>query len=264
VLTDVDRVYWRLYAAREALRVRVAEYDLAVAQLDRAKQFVIRGAQAQVEIVRAQSGVADRVEQIINADNLVRDRERELKRIVNAPGLDMQSATSLVIASDPRPIYYQVDPDLMISRALTGRMELLDLELQLAREASDIRVAKNDLLPLVSLNYTYNINGLGGSLDDSFTQLGKSDFVDHRFGVNVEVPIGNAGAKSRLRESMLARMQTLASVELRELAIRQEVLNAIDQLEANWQRILAARQRVVAQARVLEVENPPVRAGVAH
>src|SRR5688572_9014912 len=31
VLTDVDRVYWRLYAAREALRVRVAEYDLAVA-----------------------------------------------------------------------------------------------------------------------------------------------------------------------------------------------------------------------------------------
>jgi outer membrane protein TolC len=254
VLTDVDRVYWRLYAAREALRVRVAEYDLAVAQLDRARQLVLRGAQPQVEILRAQSGVADRVEQIINADNLVRDRERELKRILNAPGLDMQSPTSLLIATDPRPIYYQVDPDLMISRALTGRMELLDLELDLAREASDIRVAKNDLLPLVSLNYTYNINGLGGSLDDSFTQLGKSDFVDHRLGVNVEVPIGNAAARSRLRESMLARMQTLATVELRELAIRQEVLNAIDQLEANWQRILAARQRVIAQSRVLDLE----------
>ena len=34
----------------------------------------------------------------------------------------------------------------------------------------------------------------------------------------------------------------------------QEVLAAIDRLEANWQRILAARQRVIAQARVLNVE----------
>ncbi len=254
VLSDVDRVYWRLYAAREALRVRVAEYDLAVTQLERARRLVIGGAQAEVEIVRAQSGVADRVEQIITADNLVRDRERELKRILHAPGLDMQSPAAVAIATDPRPIYYQVDADLMIARAMTGRMELLDLELQLARETSDVRVARNDLLPLVSLQYTYNVNGLGGSASDSFAQLRESDFVDHRLGVQLEVPIGNAGSRSRVRQSMLARLQTLATVEQRELTIRQEVLNAIDQLEANWQRILAARQRVIAESRVLEVE----------
>src|SRR5215218_389185 len=51
VLTDVDRVYWRLYAAREALKVRVAEYDLAVAQLDRARRMVERGALGDVETV---------------------------------------------------------------------------------------------------------------------------------------------------------------------------------------------------------------------
>ncbi len=166
----------------------------------------------------------------------------------------MQSPTSLVIATDPRPIYYQVDPTLMIDRAMQGRMELLDLELQLARETSDVRVARNELLPLVSLQYTYNVNGLGGSLNDSFDQLGESNFVDHRLGLQLEVPIGNAGPRSRLRQTMIARMQTLATVEQRELTVRQEVLNAIDQLEVNWQRILAARQRVVAESRVLEVE----------
>jgi outer membrane protein TolC len=166
----------------------------------------------------------------------------------------MQSPTALAIASDPRPIYYQVDPGLMISRAMQGRMELLDLELELARQTSEVRVARNDLLPLVSLQYTYNINGLGGTMNDAFDELEESNFVDHRLGVSVEVPIGNAGARSRLRQSMLARMQTLATVDQRELAIRQEVLNAIDQLEANWQRILAARQRVIAESRVLEVE----------
>lgn len=254
ILTDVDRVYWRLYAAREALKVRVAEYNLAVAQLERARALVAGGALAEVEILRAQSGVADRVEQIIIADNFVRDRERELKRILNAPGLEMQSPTTIAIATDPRPIYYRVDSGLMISRAMVGRMELLDLELQLARETSDVRVARNDLLPLVSLQYAYNVNGLGGSLGNAFDQLEESNFVDHRLGLALEVPIGNAGPRSRLRQSMLGRMQTLATVELRELAIRQEVLNAIDQLEANWQRILAARQRVIAESRVLEVE----------
>jgi hypothetical protein len=38
---------------------------------------------AEVEVVRAESGVADRVEAIINSENLVRDRERDFKRLIN-------------------------------------------------------------------------------------------------------------------------------------------------------------------------------------
>ncbi|MEA2709384.1 MAG: outer membrane protein [Phycisphaerales bacterium] len=254
VLTDADRVYWRLYAAREALIVRRQEYDLAVQQLQRARNQVAAGAAAEVEIIRAQSGVADRVESIITADNLVRDRERELKRILNTPDLDLQSPTALVTATLPRPMYYQVDTDRMIAQSLGRRMDLLDLELQIAADTAEIRVARNATLPLVSLAYTYNMNGLGGTLDDAFTMARGNDFVDHRIGVQVEIPIGNEVARSRLRRSLLQRLQTLATREQRELQIRQEVLNAIDQLEANWQRILAARQRVLSEARVLEVE----------
>jgi len=254
ILTAADIVYWRLYAAREALIVRRQEYDLAVQQLQRARNQVAAGAAAEADVVRAQSGVADRVESIIVADNIVRDRERELKRILNTPDLDLQSPTAVITATAPRPMYYQVDADRMIAQSLSRRMELLDLELQIAADTSDVRVARNATLPLVSLAYTYNMNGLGGSLDDAFTMARGNDFVDHRIGVQVEVPIGNEVARSRLRTAMLQRLQTLATREQRELQIRQEVLNAIDQLEANWQRILAARQRVMAEARVLEVE----------
>src|ERR1051325_239114 len=62
VLADVDRVYWRLYAARRELEVRKQEHELAVAQLERARRQVAAGAAAEPEIVRAESGVADRVE----------------------------------------------------------------------------------------------------------------------------------------------------------------------------------------------------------
>ncbi len=254
VLAAADRLYWRLYAARQELLVRRQEYDLAVAQLERARRQVAVGTAAEVEIIRAQSGVADRVEGIIIADNTVRDRERELKWILNAPDLSMESPTALVTATEPRPVYYAVDSGRMIERSLNHRMELLDIELQIARETADVRFARNDMLPLVSLAYTYNVNGLGGDLNESFEMTRSNDFVDHLLSLRVEVPIGNEAARSRLRRAMLNRLQSLATREQRELQVRQEVLNAVDQLEANWQRILAARQRVIAQARVLEVE----------
>ena len=262
VLTAADIVYWRLYAVRQALEVRRREYDLAVQQLQRARNQVAAGAAAEADIVRAQSGVADRVESIIIADNLVRDRERELKRIINTPDLDMQSATIVTTATTPRPIYFQVDPDRMIAQSLSRRMELLDLELQIAADTANVRVARNATLPLVSVAYTYNMNGLGGTLDDAFVMARENNFADHRVGLQVAVPIGNQAARSNLRAAMLQRLQTLATREQRELLIRQEVLNAIDQLEANWQRILAARQRVVAAARVLEVEIQSFNQGV--
>jgi len=254
VLTDADRVYWRLYAAREALSVRRQEYELAVQQLQRARNQVAAGAAAEADVIRAQSGVADRVEGIIVADNLVRDRERELKRILNTQELDLQSPTVVITATLPRPLYYQVDPDRVIAQSLSRRMELLDLELQIAADTAQVRVARNATLPLVSLAYTYNMNGLGAGLDDAFTMARENNFADHRIGLQVEIPIGNEVARSNLRSAMLQRLQTLATREQRELLIRQEVLAAVDQLEANWQRILAARQRVLAQARVVQVE----------
>ena len=43
VLTDAEKTYWLLYAARRELEVRKKQYDLAVAQLERAKRQVQAG-----------------------------------------------------------------------------------------------------------------------------------------------------------------------------------------------------------------------------
>jgi outer membrane protein TolC len=254
VLAEADRVYWRLYAAREDLRVRRQDYDLAVAQLERARRQVGAGLVAEVEIVRAQSGVADRVEAIIIAENTQRDRERDLKRILNAPQFDMQSATAIIPITVPRPIYYDLDVPRLIAQSMQQRMELLDTELQIALETANVRVARHETLPLVSMTYTYNGNGLGDSWENSFTNLRHGETADHSAGLLVQIPIGNEAARSRLRQAMLNRIQQLATLEQRRLQIRQEVLNAADQLEANWQRILAAHQRVLLAQRLLEVE----------
>jgi outer membrane protein len=254
VIAVADRVYWRLYAARQELEVRKQQHELAMKQLERARRMVNAGADAEVEMTRAEAGVADGLEAIIIAENTLRDRERTIKRVMNKPGLTMQSPTVMVPATPPQPVRYVLDPLPLLDAAMDGRMELLELELQLATDASSVDFQRNQALPLAVLDYSYTSNGLGTSYDNAFDLAEDRNFEDHRVSVRLEVPLGNQAARSRLRRAILTRLQRLATREQRRLQIEQEVLNAVDQLEADWQRILANRQRAILSGRTLAAE----------
>ena len=262
VIAAADRAYWRLYAARKDLTVRKQQYDLARAQLEQARRFVDSGERAQVEVIRAEAGVAAQLEAIIIAENSVRDRQRELKQILNKPGLETQSSTVLICATEADPVHYELDGDRVVTAAIQNRMEMLELELQLAKDASIVDFRRNQALPLVTLNYTYNINGLGPTRSDAYDLLYDKNFEDHTLGLQLQVPLGNVAAKSRLRSAFYQRRQRLASRESRRTLIEVEVLKAVDQLEANWQRILASRQNSILSGRLFQAEKRQFELGL--
>jgi len=262
VIAAADRAYWRLYAARKELTVRKQQYDLAQAQLAQARRFVNSGERAQVEVIRAEAGVAAQLEAIIIAENSVRDRERELKQLLNKPGLETQSSTVLIPATEADPVHYELAGDRVVTAAIQNRMEMLELELQLARDASTVDYLRNQALPLVTLNYTYNINGLGDTRSDAYDMLYDKNFEDHTLGLQLLVPLGNVAAKSRLRSAFYQRRQRLATRESRRTLIEVEVLKAVDQLEANWQRILASRQNSILSGRVFQAEKRQFELGL--
>jgi outer membrane protein len=262
VLAAADRVYWRLYAARRELEVRKRQYELAQSQLERVKRLVAGGSTAEVEIVRAEAGVAERLGGIITAENSLRQRERELKRILNKPQVGIGSLTVMIPGTEPDPVRYQPDRHKLVAEATANRMEMLELELQLAQSAGSIDFYKNQTLPLLGLNYTYNINGLGETRSDAYDLMLHNRFTDHRVGLQLEVPLGNEAAKSRLAQAYLERRQKLATKESRQVLIEQEVLNAVDQLESNWQQIMAGRQNSLLSGRLYEAEERQFRLGL--
>ena len=81
-------------------------------------------------------------------------------------------------------------------------------------------------------------------------------------GLQLLVPLGNEAAKSRLLQAFYQRRQWLATHENRQAAIELEVLNALDQLEANWQRILASRQNAILAGRLFEAEKRQFELGL--
>lgn len=254
LIASVDRAFWRLAAARRELEVRVAGVDLANAQLERARRRVRASQAAEIEITRAESGAADQLELVIIAENSLKQRQRELKQLMNDPDLPIEAPTIVVPDSAMTTLDVQLDSSELIERAIAQRSELMDAELQVIQRSIDVASSRNEMLPLVSLDYTYNINGLGPSFDDSIDLTREMDYEDHRIGLQVEIPIGNRAARARYRQALLNRMKTLTDRNAQALQVRREVLDAVDQIQTNFQRVQAARQRVALNQRLYEGE----------
>ncbi|MBL8745289.1 MAG: TolC family protein [Phycisphaerae bacterium] len=260
-LANVDRAYWRLFAAKELLKVRQDQYELAKTQLSQAERRVRAQVAADVEVVRAQSGVAERLDGIIRADNTVRNFQRELKRVMNEAGMEIDSNIVLELSSKPDPVAFDINTAQFADAAVANRMEMLELELRLAQDYSTINFQKNQALPLFTTDFSYTVNGLGTTLGRSVELAKDNRFEDWSVGASLEVPLGNEAAEGRVHQAILRRLQRLSSRDARELAIRQEVYNAVDGINTSWQRILAARQATILAARTLRAEQNQFEVG---
>ena len=253
LLANVDKAYWNLYAAARELEVRQRQYELAVAQLERARRRVRAGEVAEIEIIRAESGVGSTIESIIGADNRLRLRQRDLKRIMNDPDLPLDSPTYLATVTPPSPVGLKFDPETLSTKAIENRMEMLELELQLSIDATNIDLARNQALPLFVVGFTYQYYGYGAGIGDAWDSLGQND--QYSVNANATIPLGNEAAKNRVQSAILTRLQRLATKDQRRLAIRQEVFNSMDNLENAWRRILASRLQTALAGRTYEAEK---------
>ena len=154
------------------------------------------GIAAEPDVIRAESGLADTVESIIVAENDVRQAQRNLKRILNDLSLPLDAPTTVVPTTPPAAFPYDLEPTHLTDKALNQRMEMLDLELQIAEQTSNVTVARNGMLPLVTLQYSYGVTGLGKTYGQAWEMAWEHTPDSHRLGLHLEVPIGNEAARS--------------------------------------------------------------------
>jgi outer membrane protein TolC len=174
---------------------------------------------------------------------------------MNEAGLGIDSPAVVVPMTEPDPVRYEIDKERLMKSAVENRMEMLEVELQLAQDSSSVDYYKNLALPLASLNYSYNLNGIGTTRSDAYDMIYDRELESHVVGMQLVVPLGNEAAKNRLLEAQYRKRQRLFTKENRRIQIKTEVLGAIEQLEANWQSILAGRQNSILAGRLYEAEK---------
>jgi outer membrane protein TolC len=245
LLANVDRGYWRLWAASQEVDVRHEQYKMANQQLQNAQKLVEAGIVPKLEITRSKMGLSQRVNSIILAETSRKILDREMKRIMNLNHLPLTSQSVIILKSEPTLFALDIDRDNLVVTALENRMDLLEAQLQVAIELLDKDVARNQLLPDLSLNYNYSSGILSEHFNSGISKLDNVDSSSWGVGVTFSYPLGNGAAKARLRQASQRHALSLNTLERRSLLIQQEVNNAIDRLIQSWQLIQAAIQETI-------------------
>lgn len=219
------------------------------------------GTLAPIEIIEAESGVASRVEAIISAENAIRDKEDELKRILNLADSEIISDVEIVPVDKPTFEPKEVPLKETIKIAMEKRPELKELQIEVENAGMEVRRKKNELFPKLDLTGGVRYSGLGGTIDGAHDSTFSGDFQGEFITLTFEVPIGNRAARNDYKKAKLGKEQSALNVKKKELDIVVEVRGSVREVMTNIERVMATRKaRELAQKR-LEVEEKKYSVG---
>src|SRR5262249_28504455 len=154
---------------------RVAQEGLRYAQklLESNREEVKIGAIAQYDVVRSQEEVARRRQDLLVAGNTFSQDAQSLKAKISKT-FNQELATVDIVPSDHLPEPHPDDVPLLneaLRQAADHRPEIEQAELNLQNQEATIRSTRNRLLPSLDAFVSYNLQGLGGTLRPTLTNI---------------------------------------------------------------------------------------------
>src|SRR6266849_207685 len=163
---QIEAMYWDLVYAYENARVQNESLAFAQKTLSDTKKQVEIGSLAPIEVVRAQSTVAQDQQLVTKAQTDLQLQQLLMKNAITRTLKDPALATAEVIPTSTMDVPAQepvVPIDDLISESLRHRPELVESRIDLnSRELSN-KAVRSSLLPSLDLFAYYGGSGLGGA-----------------------------------------------------------------------------------------------------
>ena len=263
LIQRITEAYWAIVFARENLEVQKKGVELAQALLQGAEARVRAGVLPPVAVTEAQAEKARREESVIIAENDLEIARTNLRLTLNFNPKSTFFPRRIEPADSPSLFHLEIDRATTLETALARRPEVLSANLNVQNQALQVRHAENQLLPRLDLKAGAGLTGLGGQLkpgpdtnpfpgnySTALDRLGSGKYYDYSVGVVLQLPLGNAQAKSRFAQARIGLDQATARQRDLVSQVTLEVEKALRDIEANFKRI-----QTTALARELADEN---------
>ncbi len=246
-VTETERTYWNLIAARRAIQIRqkLIERGVDVRDVLKARlQFDVRPAEYSDAVARVESRRAD----VIRALNDYRKTSDSLKALMNAPELPVGGETLITPIGEPpdQPVTFSLYDAL--ASALQHRPEIEQAILGIEDREIRLEVAENARLPRLDFAAQASLAGLDESVGDAYGQIGDRSFVSYFLGLQFEQPIGNRPANAAFTRARLTRMQALTDYRRVVQDVFLQLKGALRDLETNYTLIEQTRTARLAAA----------------
>ena len=292
-LDQVENIYWDLVYAYE--NARVTNESLAFAQKtlsDTQKQVQI-GSLAPIEVVRAESTVAQDQQAVTQAQINLQLQQLLMKNALSRSLKDPTLATAEVIPTSTMDVPASepiVPTDDLISDAVRHRPELIESRIDLnSRELSN-KAVRNALLPSLDLYAYYGGSGSGGDQSPYNTcgqpgsipgllqpggsvpaigyggmlnQLVDSTAPDKGIGIQLNIPLRNRAAQAVQVRSELEYRQAQTRLQQIENQVAVEVRNAQFQVQQNRASVDSAKAALELARQSLDAEQKKYQFGTS-
>ena len=279
LVNQTQNLYWDLVFGREDIKVKQRSLDLATKVHEDTKRQVEIGTMAPIELVKTETEIANRKEDLIVAQFNLQQMEDQMKKLVTSIGDPAQVVSGIEPTDSTLPPSALKDFDLVqaISYAVEARPEIKQARKQIENGEIDVQYFRNQLLPRVDLTASYGSAGLGGDsripLDDgTFPSRGYGDVLSDMFHgkyntylgqLTVEVPIKNRAAQADYARASIAKRQYERFLKALEQRIALEVRNAHTALEMDRARIEATQRARELQEKTLDAEQKKFKLGTS-
>ncbi len=248
--------YWNLYAAEQGLMQARTTYDLYTV-------LVASGKNTEYELAQVRGQFYDfRNSRLIALQNVL-TAEKELRSLLGLPG---QDGTRIVPADAPTLSPFMPNFSQAVNDMRMYRPELNEARQEMKVRQMDLMLQKNGMRPDLRFYSSYNVNGIGNSLDGSPDSNALNSFVHDHFnswtmGFRLNVPLGTRDAHAATRNSRLnlARAYTVLQNTQRKAEI--DVLISLQQLVSYYEQIKLLREKRKSYAQQLEGLIVRVRLG---
>ncbi len=284
---NVKNAYWDLAYQIDNLTAQQQSLDLAKRLLADNEKRVQIGTMAPIDIVEAQSEVARNEESVIVAEAGIKQAEDRLRALVFNPS-NPDFWTQTIEPTESMPFTPQaIDVDAAIRKALTTRTDVQLAKNDIDKNDISVRYFRNQALPDVSAQVTYQSNaaggtqlssvgglltGTGGSLERTVVSqqgfgsvLGNvltNAFPTWTFGLQVSYPIGVSTQETSLARAQLQKTQAETQLRNIELSVTTQVRDAGRQVQTNQKRVDSARAARALAERRLDAEEKKFAAGI--
>jgi outer membrane protein TolC len=246
-LLEITRAYWALRMERGLLLQKQRLYNRAQTILTDLENRSTIDALAN-QIVRARAAVAARKSDLYRAAASVKNAEGRIRALVNAPELGQIDQCEFLPVDAPTSELFCLEmPDALMT-TMQNRPEIHQTIKQIKASSIRLQMSQKEMLPILDVVMETYANGLQGNsnVGGAFVDQLSTGAPSYRAGLQLEVPLGNRQAKSRLeRRALEARqLQSQLQATIQTLGLETEV--AVREVQTTYREARAKFQAVEA------------------
>ncbi len=283
-VANVRNAYWDYVFAVQS--VEVSRQSLAIAEelLRNNQTKVDIGTMAPIDVVQAQSQVAQQRQALVTAEGTRRTAEIALKRLIVSGTSDplWTAAIEPVDRPDFRP--EPIDLAAATQQALARRTDVLQARKSLEANAVTLRFLENQKLPQANLQTRYATTGIGGTryitagtgvnrgeiIDvvpggylDALSTLFRQQLPTWSVALNVSYNLGTSAEEAAVARARIQQNQIDVQLRQLDLQVTSDINNTAVQVQNTAERVLAAQTARDLAQQQLDAENSKFGVGMS-